>query len=260
MILYRSLKYLKYILLARHARGHGIHSPFVFNLIIKVFRKKTDQPLLRKVEQIRKKMRSDKKSILVNDPDSNSEKSKMRRVSSIARYSQVSEKYGRLLSNLASEFGNPVIIEMGTSLGLSTLYMAGSSKDAAVYTIEGCKEIAELAQQNFFEAGLNNIKVFAGSFDEILPELLKSDIKPGLIFIDGILRKKAVIHYFNMLAEVSDNKTAIVINDINYSKEMAEAWDEIKLHKKVSVTVDIFRMGIVFFREGISHNNYVIRY
>jgi len=260
MIFYRTLKYLKYILLSRHARGHGIHSPFVFNLITKVFRKKTDQSIISMVEQIRKKMRSDNRLIQVNDMGSKSPGNKMRKVPDIARCSPVTAKYGKLLSNIAAEFGNPLIIELGTSLGISTLYMAASCKDATVITIEGCKETAALARYNFIEAGFNNIKLLEGSFDDVLPGLLMSDIKPGLIFIDGNHRRQAVIKYFNILLEICDSKTVIIIDDINYSGEMAEAWNELKLHKNVSVSVDIFRMGILFFREGISHNEYVIRY
>ncbi len=202
MIFYRTLKYLKYILLSGHARGHGIHSPFVFNLIIKVFRKKTDQSLVRIVEQIRKKMRSDERVIQVNDLGSKSLDSKMRRVSDIAKLSPVTAKYGKLLSNMAGEFGKPLIIELGTSLGISTLYMAGSCEDATVITIEGCKITAELARQNFIEAGFNNIILQEGSFDVVLSELLKKEITPGLIFIEGNHKKQAVIKYFDFLSEI----------------------------------------------------------
>jgi len=262
MIFCRTLKYLKYIILSQHGRGHGIHSPFVFNLVSRVFRNEIDKSLVYKIEQLRKKMKSDSRSILVNDLGSKSDKAKtkVRKVSAIAGHSPVTLKYGRLLSNMAAEFGSPLIIELGTSLGISTLYMAASCVNANIITIEGCKETAALARQNFVEAGLNNIDILVGSFDEILPGFPSKGIKPGLIFIDGNHRKEAVLKYFNLLSEISDNNTVFIIDDINYSRGMAEAWDELKLHKKVSVSVDIFRMGILFFREGISHNNYVIRY
>jgi predicted O-methyltransferase YrrM len=262
MIFFRTLKYLKYILLSRHAKGHGIHSPFIFDLVSRVFRNETDRSLVRKIELIRKKMKSDGQSILVNDLGSKADQSKqkLRKVSDIARHSSVTAKYGRLLSNMAAEFGKPLIIELGTSLGISTLYLASSCEDVTIITVEGCKETAALARQNFVEAGLNNINILEGSFDEILTGFPDKIIKPGMIFFDGDHRKEAVIKYFNLLSEISDNKTVFIIDDINYSRGMEEAWDELKLHKKVSVSVDIFRMGILFFREGINHNNYVIRY
>jgi predicted O-methyltransferase YrrM len=140
------------------------------------------------------------------------------------------------------------------------MYMAASYRDTIVYTIEGCPETAGIAKQNFIEAGLNNINILEGPFDEILPGFVTMGVKPGLVFIDGNHRKGPVIKYFNQLADLSDSKTVVIIDDINYSKEMAGAWEEIKLHKKVSVSIDIFRMGIVFFREGINPHDYIIRY
>jgi predicted O-methyltransferase YrrM len=262
MIFFRVLKYLNYILLSRHKKGHGIHSPFVFDLVSRVFRNKIDPSIAKTVEQIRIKMISDKRSILVHDLGSRSDllKTNMRRVAEIARYSPVSKKYGILLSKMAAEFGEPLIIELGTSLGISTMYMAFSCNETAVCTIEGCRATAEIARQNFIEAGLSNIEIIEGSFEEVLQGLAGNRIKPGMVFIDGDHRKEPVMKYFNRIAELSDAGTVIIIDDINYSKEMAEAWNEIKIHQKVSVSIDLFRMGILFFREGINHNNYIIRY
>ena len=181
-------------------------------------------------------------------------------MSDIARYSSVPAKYGVLLSNIAAEFGEPLIIEFGTSFGISTMYMAATCTCAIVNTVEGCPATSDIARENFKEAGIKNIEVFTGSFDEVLPVIINSNNKPGLVFIDGNHRKEPVINYFNQIAEISDNKTVIIIDDIYYSREMEEAWNEIKRYEKVYLTVDIFRMGIVFFREGINHNNYIIRY
>lgn len=262
MFFYRVTKYLKYIILSKHRKGHGIHSPFVFDLVSRIFRNKTNPDIVCNIEKVRKRLKSDQNSIVVKDLGSGSERlnKNIRKVSDIARYSSVPEKYCKLLSNMAAEFGDQIIIEFGTSFGMSTMYMAASCRGATVYTIEGCKAISDIAGQSFYETGLNNIKVLTGSFDEILPDILNSGIKPGLVFIDGNHRKEPLLRYFNRISEISDNKTVIIIDDIFYSKEMGEAWAEIKKHKKVSVTIDIFRMGIVFFREGMTQSNYIIRY
>lgn len=262
MIFSRSFKYLKYTLISKHRKGHGIHSPFVFDLVSRVFRNKIDPDIVCSIEKIRKKMISDQRLIIVKDLGSGSEKMKtnLKKVSDIARNSPVPVKYGILLSNMAAEFGEQGILEFGTSFGISTMYMSASCPDAVVYTIEGCPATAEIAKKNFKEAGITNIEVLTGSFDEVLPVIISRNIKPGLVFIDGNHRIKPVINYFNQIAEISNSKTVIVIDDINYSREMEEAWNEIKQFRKVSVTIDICRMGIVFFREGIKHNDYIIRY
>ncbi len=256
------LKYLRYLLFSRHRKGHGIHSPFVFDIVSRVMRNKIDDTIVLKVENIRKKNLSDDRVILVKDLGAGSYKMKKnsRKVSYISSYSAVPGKYGRLLANMASEFGKPDIIELGTSLGVSTLYMAAKSPESTVYTIEGCPATAGIAHENFTDAGVNNVNLIVGSFDEKLPELYKNNVKPGLVFIDGNHRKEPTIRYFNQVADLSGRNTVIIIDDIHISNEMEEAWSLIRQHEKVTLTVDIFRMGLVFFREGIRHYSYVIKY
>jgi predicted O-methyltransferase YrrM len=265
MFFSRNLKYLSYTLLSRHSKGHGIHSPFVYDLVTRVFRNKIDPELVTTVEKIRKRLIADKRAISFEDLGSGSaagsgeSKLKTKRISQIALKSPVTEKYGRFLAKMAAEFGNPLIIELGTSFGISTMYMAAACRNARVITIEGSGEIAQIAKQNFMEAGLSEISVMEGPFDAILPDLI-AETKPGLVFIDGNHRKEPVLRYFNMIADISVSNTVVILDDINFSAEMAEAWEEIKRNTKVTATIDIFRMGICFFRQGITPNNYVIRY
>lgn len=254
--------YLKYIIVSRHRNGHGIHSPFVFDLVSRVFRNKTGNDIVNRIEMVRKKLTSDKRLIKVLDlgAGSGKMKSELRKVAEIAKYSPVSEKYGLLLSNLAAEFGKGGIVEFGTSFGISTMYLAASAPEEIVYTMEGCPAIAGIAKENFLSEGFGNIKQLTGSFDELIPVILKEKIKPGLIFIDGNHRKEGVLEYFDKMLKISDSETVIVFDDIYNSGEMKEAWNEIKRNKNVSVTIDLLRMGIVFLRKGITRQDYIIRH
>jgi predicted O-methyltransferase YrrM len=262
MGMFSALRYLNYLIFSCHRNGHGIHSPFVFNLVSNIFRNKTRPDIVFSIEKIRNSLLKDPRSIEITDLGAGSKKMKtsLRKVSDITRYSAIPGKYGILLSNMAEAFGKPFILEFGTSLGISTMYLASSCPDAEVITIEGCSTTSEIASDNFREAGLSNIRILNSPFDEILPEIRKKGIHPGLVFLDGNHRKEPVLNYFNQVADMSDNNSVVIIDDIYSSWEMAEAWREIKNHKNVTVTVDIFRMGIVFFREGMNHFNYVVRY
>ncbi|HBC78217.1 MAG TPA: SAM-dependent methyltransferase [Bacteroidales bacterium] len=262
MGLFVALRYLNYKIFSRHRNGHGIHSPFIFNLVSDIFRNKTRSDIVCSIELIRKKLLDDTRLIQVTDLGAGSKRMKtsLRKVSDITRYSAIPRKYGILLSNMAEAFGKNVIIEFGTSLGISTLYLAASCPNASVITMEGCSEISSVASDNFREAGIKNITLLNGSFDDILPEIRKEKTTPGLVFIDGNHRKEPIIRYFSQVAEMSDKNSVIIIDDINSSREMAEAWYEIKNHKKVTASVDVFRMGIVFFKEGLNHFNYVVSY
>jgi predicted O-methyltransferase YrrM len=262
LIFFRIAKYLKYILVSVNGKGHGINSPFVFDVVNRVFRNKTDPAVVFTIEKVRKRLIRDKRIIDVEDLGTGSDNkgNNLKTVSDIARYSAVPEKYGILLANMATEFGKPLIIEFGTSLGISTMYLAATSIDTSVFSIEGCPAIADIADKNFKEAGLKNIKLNVGSFEDCIPDIINQGIKPGVVFIDGNHRKKAVLEYFEKMAEISDNNTVIIIDDITYSREMEEAWNEIKHFGNVSLTIDIFRMGFAFFRKGINRANYIIRY
>lgn len=242
--------------------GHGIHSPFVFDLVTRVLTGEADRNIVRSVESIRKKLEHDHKLIEMYDLGIGSQVPvrNLRKISDIVRSSSVPRKYGLLLAKLSSESGKPVIIEFGTSFGISTMYMAASCPESSVFTMEGCPAVAELALRNFEEAGLHNIRLLTGSFEESLPAIINQNVSPGLVFIDGNHRKEALIEYFGQIAEISDYKTVVVIDDIYYSVEMQEAWKAIKQNDKISLTIDLFRMGIVFFRRGIARTDYIIRY
>ncbi len=262
MFFFRAIKYLRYFFCAGYRRGHNLHSPFAFDLVSRIFRNKIDPDIVCIIEKIRNDLLKDQRSIIVNDLGAGSEnmKTNIRKVSDIAHYSAVPKKYGMLLSGMSAEFGEPAIIEFGTSLGISTMYLASSCPGSVVYTMEGCSATAEIAELNFRKAGMSNITLIKGAFGDILPELKKKAVKPGLVFIDGNHRKEPVLNYFEQMVEISGDSTVIIIDDIYSSKEMAEAWTQIKNHGKVTLSIDIYRMGILFFRKGMSSSGYMVRY
>jgi len=262
MSVFSAVRFIKYLLFSQHRYGHGIHSPFAFDLVSGIFRNKIEPDIVFSIEKIRNRLLNDPRPITVNDLGAGSHKLKTshRKVSDIARYSAVPKKYGLLLSKMSKAFGKPLVLEFGTSLGISTMYMASSCGNSTVVTMEGCRETSEIAETNFRDARLTNIRLINGSFEKTLPRLQGEKITPGLVFIDGNHRKEPVIMYFAQVADMSDNNTVVIVDDINYSREMADAWREIKNHKNVTMSVDIFRMGIVFFRKELNHLNYVVRY
>jgi predicted O-methyltransferase YrrM len=262
LIFFRLARFLKYVLVSQNRKGHGIHSPFVFDVVNRVFRNKADQSVVCNIERLRARLINDNRVIEVNDlgAGAGNHPDNRKKVSDIARYSAIPAKYGLLIANMAAEFGSRLVVEFGTSFGISTMYLATACGETDVYTMEGCPATAEIAVENFREAGLNNIRQRVGPFVDGFPEIIDSGIIPGLVFIDGDHRKKPLLDYFKAMAEIADDDSVIIIDDINYSAEMNEAWNEIKQYEKVTLTIDIFRMGIVFFRGGLVRKDYIIRY
>ncbi len=265
MIFFRITNYLKYILLSGHRNGHGIHSPFIFDIVNRQLRNKIDLQIVLNAESARRRFLSDNRTIAVEDFGYGGLKqgAGKRRISDIARNSPVTKKYGIFLAKLSAELGNQTIIELGTSLGISTMYMALASKGSSISTIEGSEALAEIAGKNFAEAGLDNVKVYAGKFDEVLPGLIKDvDIKryPVMIYIDGDHRHDSLINNFEIISKNTKGKTLVVIDDINYSPEMNRAWNAIRKFEKVSASINIYRMGILFLWGNITPKDYIIRY
>jgi predicted O-methyltransferase YrrM len=259
---YYATKYLDYVLFSSHKKGHGIHSPFVFHLITKVFRNKIIPDVVFNIEKIRQMMISDRRQINVKDYGSGTEgpRNTLRKISDIVRYSTIPKKYGILLASLSREFGKPGILAVGTSLGINQLYMAAGSPDVTVHSIEEYPEISEISKDYIVLSELKNISIYTGKFDDVLAEIANKGIQPGLVLIDGDKRKEQVMKYFYKVAEMGDKNSVFVLSDINSSAEMGEVWKEIKKYDKVTLTVDILRMGLVFFREGVTRYDYIIRY
>ena len=216
------------------------------------------------IEETRKAMKADRRTIKVNDLGAGSSsatlKGDWRKVSDVARHSSIPPKYGKLLFNLAAEFGGKYIVELGTSLGISTLYLAAGSPHSEVHTIEGCSNTLSVATENFKKLGFTNIREYSNSFDDGLKKI-ESDIpSAGLVFIDGDHRREALNKYLDSVIKIVGDKGVVVIDDIHVNREMTRAWKDILQDDRVTTSIDIYRMGIIFFRKGLTRSNYVIRY
>jgi predicted O-methyltransferase YrrM len=140
------------------------------------------------------------------------------------------------------------------------LYLALGNRGARVITLEGCQETAALAEKNFSALKLNNVTLVTGKFSEALPDVLLSLQTADMVFIDGDHRKEALLEYFTLIIPYIHNDSVVVVDDIRWSPEMAEAWTELCRHEKVKVSVDLFQLGILFFKEELSKQDFVISY
>jgi predicted O-methyltransferase YrrM len=255
-----AVKYLKYSYLKTNA--HGIHSPFVFDLYNHVIQNKTLFYAYSTIEPFRKALLEDKRTIKVKDmgAGSGSGNSAVRTISKIASTAAKKPKYSQLLFRLADHFQPQTILEIGTSLGLSTMYLAIAQSKSQVITIEGCPETRKIALENFKKASLQNIRSLEGNFDSVLPEVLSTVNSLDFVFFDGNHRKAPTISYFGQCLEKANNESVFIFDDIYWSKEMTEAWEIIKAHPRVTVSIDLFQMGIVFFRKEQAKQHFILSY
>lgn len=258
-----ALNYLRYLVSASNGKGHGIHSPFVFDFVTEVLNGKTQPDVFRRIESLRRDLRRDDRRVTVEDFGAGSaiDPSTERRVGDIARHAAKPAKYGRLLHQIAHHYGCRRVLEIGTSLGLSTAYLASAEGVEEVITLEGVPGIVELARENFAKLTLGNATVVEGRFEDTLQGVLDSQPPHDLVFFDGNHRKEPTLRYFGQCLDKARETDIFVFDDIHWSREMEEAWEAIRSHDRVACTIDLFFVGIVFFRsEFRERQSFTIRY
>lgn len=203
-----------------------------------------------------------------------------RKVSDIAKRSLAKKKYAQMLARLVNWLGDErlaigdgqlamgdgrlamgdgrlIVVELGTSLGVTTAYMAAMDKRNKVITYEGCPAVAEIAKENWKALGIKNIDCRVG---EITADMLDRDLeRVDVAFIDANHTYAGTRAYFNVLAEKVHPKSVIVVDDIHYNKEMEKAWHEICEDERVTSTMDLYQMGLVFFDKDYWKRDYRIR-
>jgi predicted O-methyltransferase YrrM len=177
---------------------------------------------------------------------SKSLKSELRKVSDIAKKSLKKPKYAEMLFRLVQFYDCKQVLELGTSLGITTGYLAKANKSGAVTTIEGCAEIAKLASQNLKDLDCRNVKLVTGSFDDVLPTILPNLEKIDLLFIDGNHSKEATLRYFQLCKPYLSDRAIVVLDDIHWSKGMHSAWETALNDQNIGMSIDVFEMGILF--------------
>jgi predicted O-methyltransferase YrrM len=256
-------KYLHYRFTASNGKGHGVHSPFVFDFITNVLNDKKEYECYEKIEAIRKELTNNLQVVHVDDFGAGSVVMKLneRKIKDIARSSLKPKKYAQLLFRIVHHYKPAIIIELGTSLGITTSYLASGNKQAKVHTCEGATNIADIAQNNFNKLGLKNIELIQGNFDETLPLLLTKINKIDLAFIDGNHRKEPTLNYFYQLLDHSTSSTILIFDDVHWSAEMEAAWQEIQNHPSVTLSIDLFFIGIIFLNKNFkAKQQFSIRY
>jgi predicted O-methyltransferase YrrM len=250
--------YIQYLWKA--ANEHGVHSPFVYEWVTKVLYDKHAYQDYTPIEQLKKDARSNHTKLSFIDLGAGNQKEST--ISRLASRSAVPTKYGRLLFRMARWFQPTRVIELGTSLGFGTSYIAqGLGNNGHLDSIEGSPEIATIAEQHISKLGLSSLAtVHKGSIDERLPELFTYNSTFDMAYIDANHRLAPTLSYFNFFANHATDSSFIIFDDIYWSEEMKEAWKQIQQDERIQVSIDLFRFGIVFFRRQQAKEHFIIRF
>lgn len=240
---------------------HGVHSPFVYRLIDDVIYDFDAKKVYTAVENIRETLFIDNRIITVTDLGAGSHvnNNRQKKISDIAHNALKPPKLAQLLYRLVADLKPRNIVELGTCLGITTLYLQKASPEAKVFTMEGCPETAGVAKQTFKKGEISNIEPIIGNFDDTLPGVINNLEQLDFVFVDGNHQKDATLKYFELsLPKVHEN-TMLIFDDIYWSTGMKEAWAQIKAHPQVTVTIDLFWIGLVFFKPGQAKEDFLVK-
>jgi len=251
-------KFVIHFLTAKNSYGFGVHSPFIFHFTKFVIYDKSSYYIFSSIEKIRSTLIKDKK--VINFVDFGTGKNRSKSIKEIASKSLKSAKYGQFLYRVSDFCKASNILELGTSFGLTTSYLASSLSTSKIVSLEGSQQIANIAIENFNLLNIKNIKIVVGDINQTLKKVLNEFDQLDLIFIDANHTSVATLSYFEQILNKIHSDSCIVIDDIHWSKDMEKAWKEIKNHTKVTTSIDLFQVGIVFFNSDLNRKHYKMRY
>ncbi len=259
---FQALAYLKYRLKARYKKGHGIHPPFAYDIVRHLFYEDDRYYFFDQISKQRQRYLKSQETVEVDDYGAGSVKfkSNVRSVSQLVKYNATPELQGELISRFVVKYKLKTIIELGTSVGLGTMYLAKPDSKAKVYTIEGCQNLSEIAKKTFDENNIQNTEFITGVFDDQLPKVLKNMDKVDMVYFDGHHKYAATKKYFEMCLPHASEEAIFIFDDIHWSAEMDKFWEECIVHPQVSVSFDLFRFGIAIMNKNVQKQHYVVNW
>ena len=256
--------YRYFIFLIKSQTRYTVHSEFVYDFINNVLRDKTKYKDYKLLWDNRNKLASSQDQIETVDFGSKSGRKSYKTIilplNNIVKSRSHSKSRMELIYRIVKNQSPANVLEFGTCVGVSSFYIKKAYPESKFITMEGCASLAAKAQDNFSENGFSDVEIVVGNFDSILNDILKGFTTLDFIFFDGNHREIPTVSYFESCAELSNENSIFVFDDIHWSKGMENAWNKIKADKRVSVSIDLFWFGILFFRKGIEKQDFVLRY
>ena len=259
------LKYINYRLTAY--TEHDLHSPFLYNFYMELIKNEHPFSDFDELNIIRKQLQLNTTTLEITDFGAGSKKishkgnTNKRQIKQIAKHGIAQKKQAEFLYRLLNKFNPKTIVELGTSVGLTTLYLSKALPKSTIYTIEGCPNLFEFSKELFKTENANNITSINGNFNIEFPKLLQQIDSLDFLYIDGNHAYEPTINYFKLALDKKKSNSIFVFDDINWSDDMKKAWKEICEHKEVTLSLDLFYFGIVFFKtENKEKEHFVLKF
>lgn len=257
-----SLKYLRHWTVSGYRNGHGIHSPFLYDLVRNVLFNKAGTAVPEEILQWHRRLAHSKTYLEIHDQGAGSRitTAKRRKVSSLVKHASVTTRQGALLYRLCSWYRPGTVLEFGSGLGISTAYLAAGSVNTRIITVEGSPEKHACAVENFPDELSGRVDFVQGSFDDHFKMMLNRAGERTIIFIDGDHRYRSTIDKVMAFLNKELQETMIILDDIYWSADMERAWKECLMDERVALSLDLFHFGILIRRPAISRQHIKVNF
>ena len=255
-----AVDFLKYRLKAK--TRHGVHSPFAYRLVDQVIYDFHAKKVYSDIEKLRSELFLDVRNITITDFGAGLllTKNKQNKISTLARNILKPARLDQLIYRLATDVNLGNIIELGSCFGITTAYLAKAAPNARVISIKECPETVAIALENLDKLHIQNLELLVGNFDELFPEVIRNSTELDFVLINGKHPKEAILNYFRKCLPKLSKNSILIVDNIYRSQDMKDAWTQIKAHPEVSVTFDLFQIGLVFVKKGQAKEDFMIRF
>ena len=258
----RIFAYVKHRLTAWNTSGEGIHSPYLFEYVRFVVRDKNAFYCFQDIERRRRLLMACEDELDVVDYGSAGSPEGLhirRRVCDIAKGHLESASVGQLLFRTVNWTGQKMqrpleILELGTSLGVTTSYLASADSRNHVVTLEGSGEVLKVAQGVWRALDLENVEWHEGNIDNTLNKCARE--KLDIAYVDANHTFDATIRYADFLLPRMSENGMLILDDIHYSREMEHAWEALKNDPRVTTSMDMYHIGILFVNKHFLKKHY----
>lgn len=226
---------------------YDVHAPRAFGFAREVVEDRRMFYAFFRIRALRKKLLGRTETIAIKDYGAGSKvnNSASRSIGELTRFNAVSELEGQTLFRMVQYFEPQLILELGTSLAISTLYLKLGARQIPLITVEASPETASLALKNLDQLQAGNFELWQCTFEEALKRLLFSGLQPDFVYLDGDHRGEATLNYLKQLLELCDTRPVIVIADIYWSDDMEQAWNEVCGLEDIRLSIDLFHFGVL---------------
>ncbi len=242
------ISYLRYYVKAKTV--NSVHSPYVYRLLMECLENRKEYNVFAKIDLLRQLLAQENREFDIEDLGAGSRqfKTSKRTVSGILATSVLSKKEGNFLFNLARILTPKTGLELGTSLGLSALYLCLGARQLDLHTIEGDQSIHDIAVENFKHADVD-AHAYCGAFDHVLPNILPTIAPLDVVYIDGNHSYEATLRYHQMLSPHLSKDAILIYDDIYWSSGMTKAWQELIVDPSFQYSIDLFNFGLLIKQE-----------